>query len=1412
MIFSVFFNISLQLLNRVALIVLLYFFISPVLAQNSTIKFNHLSVDEGLSQSTVFSITKDKDGYMWFGTRDGLNKYDASKVKVYKNNPEDSTSLSNNAIMSLLSDSKGNLWVGSSLGLNLYNPVKDNFTRIKLDTGLPASLSGNHILTIFEDRSANIWVGTRDGLVLISKGNLKQLKRFQHEDSDKNSLVNNEVRQVFQDKEGIIWIGTSNGFSRLTCKGADNYQFTNYSLSKGNAGHKNYNWINAIAEDDKGILWLGTEKTGLKFFNKKEGKLLAGPGYPHEELNSGKIRVIRRDKDSNFWVGSIGGLYVINQKTQHVVKLNSNTHSQGALSDHSIRSMFIDNEGIYWVGTFYGGINYYSPLAKQFDQIRLDSYDQQSKFKVTSKILTDGDSNVWISTEGSGLYYLDRKANTLTNYRHSATNSNSLSHDNIKTIMMEKGGLWIGTLYGLNYFDIASKKFTHYFHQPGNKKTIPDDISYSIKRDSQGTLWVATYNGGLSRFDEQAKTFQTLVHNPNDPTSLSSNSITYIFEDSNKTLWFGTTNGLNRKEPGRDKFRRYLNSKKEEQSLNGNYILCIHEDKKKRLWVSTQNGLNLLNPKTGDIRHFTTADGLPDNTVYGILEDDRGYLWFSTQNGLTKLDPDNFTFQNYNRNDGLFSKEFSFNSFHKDERGYMYFGGFNGVVVFHPDSIQINTKKPKLIFTQLRLYNKEVQVNGEDDILPASLDKVKKLKFRHNQNIFSFEFAVLNYINSNKNQYAYQLAGFDKGWNYVKEPVASYMNLEPGDYTLLIKGSNNDGIWSETQELAITILPPPWKTWWAYTLYAAAFVVLLLVWSGINKTRIKLTHQLELEHLEKMRQEELHQTKINFFANIAHELRTPLTLIVSPVQLMAEKYRNDTFLQSQLKVVTSNTDRLLRLLNQLLDFNKQETGNMQLKRVDKDIVGWLKEIKTSFQEHAWLNHIQLDFHSDYQHIPANFDPEELEKVFYNLMSNSFKFTANGGRIALGVSLESNPFGVAANNSENIDFSEPLLKIVVEDNGIGISPEHIDKIFDRFYQAESPVMSASGFGIGLAFSKEIVHLHGGTISVESQERNSQQPGFTRFTIILPVVSAPVTESPETVQVPAVQAVEQSPEQDYFYKEVFEKESTEKAEACERVSVLVVEDNTEIRSYLKNLLSPHYQVFEATDGEEGWEIATEQLPNLIISDISMPRMDGLELTNKLKTDERTNHIPVILLTARGTIIHQVAGLERGADEYMCKPFNIQLLLLKVKNLLAVREKLKEKYGRIVTLQPQYQEIENPDDKFLQRLMQILEANISDPEFNVSELVNHIGMSRPVLFRKTKMLTGLSVIDLIRSVRLKKAEMLLRQNRMTISEVAYEVGYNDPKYFSKLFRNQYGKTPTEYVELSRTDGEAQQPELTV
>jgi signal transduction histidine kinase/DNA-binding response OmpR family regulator len=740
------------------------------------------------------------------------------------------------------------------------------------------------------------------------------------------------------------------------------------------------------------------------------------------------------------------------------------------------------------------------------------------------------------------------------------------------------------------------------------------------------------------------------------------------------------------------------------------------------------------------------------------------------------------TLKNYNKSDGLACKEFNFNSFHKDQYGFLYFGGYNGIVKFHPDSIRENNKSPNVLFTKLRMFNKEVPIDPSGKgVLRQNLSKTSSLTFNYLQNVFSVEFAGLSFINSNKNQYAYRLDGFEDQWNYVSDPVATYMNLKPGDYTLHAKASNNDGYWtSDPIQLHIRILPPPWKTWWAYSIYTVIILGLILALIRFNKMRWKLSHDLEIEHMEKEQQEKLHRAKLNFFTNVAHEIRTPLTLIVSPVELIEEQYSRDPFLARQLRIVKSNTARLMRLINQLLDFQKQEAGNFKLKMQYSNIVELLREIVFSFTEHAHVRNVELNFTTDSSKIEFPFDRDEIEKVFCNLLHNAFKFTPAGGNISVTVT------------SETIQSADaPLrsaVRIVIEDNGIGIPSEDLPKIFNRFYQVEHNNISESGFGIGLALARGIIQLHGGVIEVDSKEAALGQSGFTRFTILLP--------RPEETTVPAADETFSARPALTGQLNQNALETPEAHGTCKPL-ILLVEDNIEIRACLKEILQAIYEVLEANHGEEAWPVITEHLPDVIISDIAMPKMDGLQLTQLVKNDERTNHIPVILLTARGAMEHHVEGIQTGADDYITKPFHAQILLLKIKNLIASREKLKEKYHRVITLEPVHEEIEDPENKFLLKLRNILDANLTDPEFNVTKLVTEIGMSRPVLFRKIKMLTGLSVIDLIRTTRLKKAEMLLKQKKLTVSEVAFTVGFNDPKYFSKSFRSQFGKTPTEYMD---------------
>jgi ligand-binding sensor domain-containing protein/signal transduction histidine kinase/AraC-like DNA-binding protein len=1375
---------------------------SLVNGQSVSFNFDHLTVEEGLSQSSVYAITQDAEGFVWLGTRDGLNRYDSRKLTVYRYQADNDKSLSDNTINSLLSDSEGTLWIGTRHGLNKYQPRSDDFIRLypePEDKNKP-HLSNNVITCLLEDQHKNLWVGTRQGLrLLIAKDPLRSL-HFQHASQLPNSLVNNDVRALFQDREGSIWIGTSQGLSKLTFTQARKYQFTTYYLEKSDSLYQsNNNWVNAIAEDAEGNLWIGTEKSGLKLLNKKTGQIHSLTRNSTWDLNSKSVRTISRDKQGDFWVGTMDGLYVINPRENKWIELKNNSDDLTSLTDNSVRSVCIDRQGSYWVGTYYGGVNFYSPLSKQFQRVESEDRQARFSFKIISALTTDHENNLWVSTDGHGLYLMDRERKHVKRYKHNGSDKNSLSSNKIKCLLLEENqGLWIGTMQGLNYFDFKRKQFIHYFHEPGNEQSLPDDRIYDLKKDRRGDLWIATSRGGLCRYDRTKNAFERLNHHPEDPTSVSSNGITYLLEDSSQNLWVGTMAGLNKKQPGTHTFTRFASHPSDTNSLSGGHILCLYEDRQQRLWIGTRgNGLNLFLPQSNRFKRLNVQQGLSGRNVYGIVEDSKGALWISTENGLSKLDPVSFTFKNYDKDDGLACKEFNTNSFHQDKQGRIYFGGYNGIVSFHPDSIRENNTAPKLLFTQLRLFNKEVKINSDTEFLSQSLNKTASLTFDHTQNVFSVEFAALNFINSPNNRYAYKLEGFEEQWNWVKEPVATYMNLRPGNYTLLVKGSNNNGVWNESPlALPIKVLPPPWKSWWAYTIYCTLFLGVLYAWNRFNRKQLKLAHDLELEHLDKERQRDLHQTKLNFFANIAHEIRTPLTLIVSPVDLLSHQYPADPFLQRQLMMVKSNTNRLLRLLNQLLDFNKHETGSIQLKLADGNIVQLIEKIRFSFEEYARSRNITLDFHSDWEKIRLRYDQEELEKVFYNLLSNAFKFTPGGGQVSIRVTREEQKISVSGDCSAPKHPSESFyVKVTIEDNGIGISPPDLEKIFHRFYQAENTGIHEAGFGIGLALTKGIIELHGGSIAVESGEAIEDQPGFTRFTILLPGTDQELKANHPQAVTDTVTQLNQTP---YVAPAPTEELADDPVEMTthEKPSILLVEDNVEIRKYLRSVLLPYYEVTEASDGEEAWSIATRKLPELVISDVAMPTMNGLELTTRLKTNESTCHIPVILLTARGSFIHQMEGLGTGADEYISKPFDIQLLLLKVKNHLAIREKLKAKYKRMVTLQPHYEAVNNPDDKFLHRLTSILEANLSDADFCVAKLVSEMGMSRPVLFRKVKMLTDLSVIDLIRSMRLKKAEMLLKQKRLTIAEVAFSVGFNDPKYFSRSFRNQFGKTPSEYV----------------
>ncbi len=1354
------------------------------LGQSDIQRFSHLSVDEGLSQSSVYAITQDTKGFMWFGTRNGLNRYDSRHVVVYQARSGAANRLASNIINALLLDKQGRLWVGTTKGLALYRRQQDDFQPVLPVIAATGKLADSTINTLLQDSQQRVWFGTPRGLFRLQTAHTDRCERLVDITTNHRDLSHQTIRALYEDPDRTVWVGTSAGLAKLKPTPSGQFELTSYFLHPTDSVYHNIaNGINTIAEDKTGRLWIGTERNGIALFDKQQGRVVSWSPAAGLDLSTQTVRTILPDGKGSFWVGTMTGLHIMAQDGSRFRTLMNQPTDPSSLGDNSVRSLFRDRDGSFWVGTYYGGVGMYSPLSRQFGSFQPLDRKGEVPFKIAGPMLPASSGNQrWVGTEDKGLFLINADKTIARHYSHDPKVAQSLTNDKVKCLLANgPNGLWVGTLKGLNYIDQRRQTITRYLHEPNKPGSLPDDHIYDVKRDAQGTLWVATYFGGLCRFNEQTKTFTPLLHQSDRPASLSSDNTTSLLVDSQQQLWVGTIAGLNRKLTGQDTFIRYLHRNGDSTSISSNYITCLLEDRQHRFWVGTRDGgLNLLLADQRSFRNFTTAHGLVSNSVLAIQEDRRGRLWVSTDKGIVQFDPIRSTFISYDKEDGLVCKEFNTNSTYQDDRGNLYFGGYNGIVVFHPDSIRRNVRAPHLAFTQLRLFNEPVGSQLADEAHELDIDSPDGLTFNHRQNVFSISFAAFNYINSPKNRYAYQLVGFDKDWNYVSEPQATYMNLPSGDYTLRVKGTNNDDVWNtEPLELTITVLPPPWKTPWAYGLYVLTFLGLLRLWSGINRNRLQLAHDLQVEQDEKTRQQELHQIKLNFFTEIAHEIRTPLTLVMAPIEVLADQYAGDGVVQKQLSIMRNSTDRLLRLLNQLLDFRKHETGNIELQRQEIDLVLLLRHITDSFFAHARSHRITLINESEATTLPAWVDEGELEKVVYNLLVNAFKFTPAEGIISVRLQHDF----TMANGSEQA-------VILIEDTGRGISPGDIDHIFDQFYQVSQPKTRDSGFGLGLALSKHIVEQHGGQISVESRKATAQQAGFTRFTMSLPLTlptgsSTPAAADSAADLLPLLQPISVSSEEI----------SLTRATGAARPIILLVEDQDDIRTYIRQLFSERYQVIEAADGAAGWEKAARLLPDIVIADVAMPIMDGFALTHRLKSDPRTSHIPVIILTAKDTVDNQLTGLETGADDYLTKPFHPILLQARVNNLLTLRDQLKTKYNRLVTLQPQAQELDHPDAKFLNQLMVVLDRHLHEPEFNVTSLVGEIGMSRPVLFRKVKMLTGLSVIDLLRTTRLKKAELLLKQRKASVSEVAFAVGFSDPKYFSRAFRSQFGLTPTEY-----------------
>ena len=1331
--------------------------VRPGLCQQP-ILFDHLGIEKGLSQTSVLAICQDKKGYMWFGTRNGLNRYDGYNVKVYQSSNTDPLSISNNYVVSLLSDSHQNLWVGTNTGLNRYNETTDNFERI---TARPNGLSNNMVNCITEDQKGNVWIGTLNGLNLLVNGDTSKIKVF-FSDKLKDGIYHN-IRTVKQDREGNIWVGTSNGLLKMTPKNGV-YQ-TIVFKNQGKPGDISENYITGIIQDAQNKLWISTQDNGLNLFNPttKTFKNFKHSDGQKNSLVNNTIRTMVLDDAGKLWIGTLDGISVMDTRSFNYVNLQYDPDNKKSLSQNSVHRLYKDQNGSIWAGTYFGGVNINYPYTTAFGIYSTNKNTSSINNNVVSAFAEDENKNLWIGTEGGGLNYFNRSANTFTAFKNDG-GSNSIKSNLIKKIILDqKGKLWIGTHSGgLNVYDSKNRTFKS-FNFSAHQEDVPDEIT-AVAEDRYATLYVATQRNGI-KISNPGK---TKFYNFKLPAIFSGAAIVKALMVTDR-VYFGTTNGFCIYNIEKKEFYTLCDAQTKKPA--DYYVNGITETKNKEIYICTNNrGLIRYDQKTNKVIYYTVKNGLPNDNVLGVLEDDNGNLWVSTANGLSMFNRKNKTFKNYTIADGLPGNEFNANAFFKSTDGEMFFGGYNGFISFYPNRIQTNNKAATLVITGLKVDNKPVKINADDGLLDKNIGLKDKLVFASDQNTFSLSFALLNFIKPEKNRYTYKLDGFEKNWNEVNVPTAAYTNLPPGNYTFMVKGVNNDGVQSANiRKISITVNPPFYRTWWAYLFYFCVFAGISFVF--VRYLLIKAVLKKE---------KEINEHKLEFFTNISHEIRTPLTLIIGPLDKLIENAKDDPALNRDLQPIKNNADRLMNLVTELLDFRKAESGKMALHVSPGDIVKFCREIFLAFQNMAISKNIDYVFETRQPTIELYFDKVQMEKVLFNLLSNAFKFTPVNGKITLKILHENQ-----------------LVHIQICDNGKGIPLESQANLFTNFYQGNTA--TTIGTGLGLSFSKSIVELHHGEITFKSTPKNGHAFGATCFTVSLKTGKAHFNPS-EFIA-------------DYVYYDdalnynlhtaPLSSESvtavniaTDTANAGKKHNILLVEDNEDVRTFIKQSLHQAYNIFEQENGAAGLECALDLIPDLIISDVMMPVMDGLELCRKLKTDERTSHIPVVLLTARSAYVHQINGFENGADAYIMKPFNLKILELNIQNLLNARETIKQKFAQVITLEPKNMVINTTEQNFLNKIIQVIEDRIADPDFDVPTLASEIGMSQPVLYKKIRALTDLSVNDFIKSLRIKRAAQLLKQGTGNITEIAYSVGFSDRKYFSSEFKKHFGKTPSEFI----------------
>ncbi|MBB3968041.1 hybrid sensor histidine kinase/response regulator transcription factor [Mucilaginibacter phyllosphaerae] len=1360
-------------------------------AQNNSYQFSHLDITGGLSDNQVNCIYKDDKGFMWFGTTSGLNRYDGNKIKVFKRDVKDPNSLAENHVMRIAEGPGKKLWIFTHSNISIYDPSTEQFSNNIAAALSQYKIPAGPVTRVEKDRQGEFWfVTSKKGLYRYDPK--KQQTSFYNTSAKSPAVLHaNHIIHVVASQANCLWLIYSDGIiEQLDTK--TNKILTRFDGLARALDNKPRNFV--MIMDNKQNLWVCSDAgpIGVYCYKTQTGKLIHySKDTPAGRLNSNMITSIIQTDDDKIWVGSDhGGINVIDPVTNQVHYILSRADDAKSLSGNSLY-LYKDNTGIIWAGTFKQGVNYYHRDIMQFPLYKHLTNDPKSlPYGDINSFEEDDKQNLWIGTNGSGLVYFNRAANTYTQFKHNPKDPNSLSNDIIIRLYIDKQKkLWIGTYFGgLDCYD--GKTFKHYRHNNNDPGSLTDDRVYTMIEDAAGELWVGTFAGGLNVFNPKTNSFR----HPKNPGVSDYTAV--IYEDRQQNKWIGRDRGVDVILKSSGKIKNYLSEPKNLNSLVGNDVNTITQDRRGLIWIGTKDGLSILNTKTNKFLNLEEGVNLHANNVSNIIEDNAGLMWVSTTNGLASIKLTEaggkykLEVNNYNELDGLQGRAFNLYAAMRLKSGELVFGGINGFNIFDPQTLNNSKPRPNLLFTDLKLFNKSVTagdtVNGRV-ILTRALSETKDITLQHNQNVFDIEFAACDYFNPDKTKLEYKLEGFDKGWITAgNDRKATYTNLDGGNYTFKVRlqgaGELNEGQIS----LNITVLPPFFKSTFAYISY---FVLLIgglfyMRHRGIQKLKrefettqaaTEVERKIAREREEAQRMHQLDLMKIKFFTNVSHEFRTPLSLILSPIDNLI-KTVDKPDQHSQLVTIKRNGKRLLNLVNQLLDFRKMEYNELKLSLKQGDIVKFIKEVSASFMDVAHQKQIEFLIESDVQSYVTNFDQDKVERILFNLLSNAFKFTPSGGQISVMLSL--------LQSHNHADVNSLIIKVI--DTGIGIAVENQGKVFDRFFQDDMPEsLLNQGSGIGLSITKEFVKMQGGAIELESE------PNYgSCFTVTLPVELQCAVQAPEPVTGTAPDAPAPVAQNILQSLPGAEKKTT----------ILLIEDNDDLRFYLKDNLKNSFHIIEAVNGKDGWQKALSMHPRLIVSDISMPEMNGIELCKKIKNDARTAHIPVILLTALTTEQDQLAGIDSGANDYILKPFNFEILLSKIHNSLRMQQTLKTTYQKQIEVKAEDIHVVSEDEKFLKNAFECIELNITKVNFSVEELSRQLNLSRVSLYKKLLTLTGKTPVDCIRTVRLKRAAQLLQKSQLSIASVAYEVGFNNPTYFSKVFKEEYGMLPSEYVNKSR------------